>query len=53
MSKDGVRIQPVVDTTKVVLTTFTTLTFVLLWLGRLLGDRRRASFRKLRKAMHK
>ncbi|HZO72512.1 MAG TPA: spore germination protein GerW family protein [Ktedonobacteraceae bacterium] len=53
MSKDGVRVQPVVDATKVVLTTFATLTFILLWIGRLLGDRRRASLRKLRKAMQR
>lgn len=53
MSKDGVRVQPIVDATKVALTTFTTITFVFLWLGRLLGMRRRASFRRLRKAMQK
>ncbi len=36
MSKDGVRVEPVLDLTKIVLATFTTGAFVLLWIGRLM-----------------
>ena len=35
MSNDGVRVEPVLDLTRIVLATFTTGAFMLVWLGRL------------------
>jgi len=40
MSKDGVRVEPVLDLTKIVLAMFTTGAFVLLWIGRLMRPMR-------------
>jgi uncharacterized spore protein YtfJ len=54
MTKDGVRIEPVLDLTKVALASFTTGAFMLFWLGRLFGLGRKdkgPSFSQLRKAV--
>ena len=56
MTKEGVRIEPVLDLTKVVLATFTTGAFMLFWFGRLTGLSRKGknkgpSFSQLRKAV--
>ena len=54
MTKDGVRVEPVLDLTKVVLATFTTGAFMLFWFGRLMGLGRKGkgpSFSKLEKAI--
>ncbi|HLX57853.1 MAG TPA: spore germination protein GerW family protein [Ktedonobacteraceae bacterium] len=54
MSKDGVRIEPVLDLTKITLAAFTTGTFMLLWIGRLIGPGRKGkgpSFSKLARAV--
>ena len=54
MTKDGVRVEPVLDLTKVVLAAFTTGAFMLFWLGRLTGLGRKGkgpSFSKLEKAI--
>ena len=40
ITKEGVRIEPVYDLTKIVLATLTTGTFILLWVGRLFLMRR-------------
>ena len=54
MTKDGVRVEPVLDLTKIVLATFTTGAFMLMWFGRLFGLGRRGkapSFSKLEKSI--
>jgi len=54
MTKEGVRIEPVLDLTKVVLATFTTGAFMLFWFGRLTGLGRKdkgPSFSQLTKAV--
>ncbi len=56
MSPEGVRVKPIIDTTKVVLAAFTTATFILLWLGRLIrvtgADKgKNLSFTRLKKAI--
>jgi uncharacterized spore protein YtfJ len=54
MTKDGVRIEPVLDLTKVVLAAFTTGAFMLFWFGRLTGLSRKdkgPSFSQLKKAI--
>ena len=35
MTRDGVRVEPVLDLTKIVLATFSTAAFILFWIGRL------------------
>lgn len=50
VSPDGVKVEPIVDATKVALAGLTTVGFMLLWLARL-NFRRRASFAGFRKAM--
>jgi len=54
MTKEGVRIEPILDLTKVVLAAFTTGAFMLFWFGRLtrLGRKGKApSFSQLKKAV--
>jgi len=54
MTKEGVRIEPVLDLTKVVLAAFTTGAFMLFWFGRLTGLGRKdksPSFSQLTKAV--
>ncbi|GAC1564861.1 MAG: hypothetical protein NVS3B14_00820 [Ktedonobacteraceae bacterium] len=54
ISKEGVRVEPVLDLTKVALASLTTGAFMLLWLGRLirLGSKGKGpSFSQLRKAV--
>jgi uncharacterized spore protein YtfJ len=54
MSREGVRIEPVLDMTKVVLAAITTGAFMLVWFGRLTGLNRKSkgpSFSQLRKAV--
>lgn len=54
MTKEGVRIEPVLDLTKVVLASFTTGAFMLFWFGRLTGLGRKdkgPSFSQLRNAI--
>ena len=56
LSPKGVHVQPILDTTKVVLTTFTTAIFLLTWLGRLGraargGRGKEPSFAQLKKAI--
>lgn len=54
MTKEGVRIEPVLDLTKVVLAAFTTGAFMLFWFGRLTGLGRKdksPSFSQLTRAV--
>jgi uncharacterized spore protein YtfJ len=54
MTKDGVRIEPVLDLTKVALAAFTTGAFMLFWFGRLFGMGRKdkgPSFSQLKRAV--
>ena len=54
MTKDGVRVEPVLDLTKVVLAAFTTGAFMLFWFGRLTGLSRKdkgPSFSQFRKVV--
>lgn len=54
MTKDGVRVEPVLDLTKVVLAAFTTGAFMLFWFGRLTGLSRKdkgPSFSQLKRAV--
>jgi uncharacterized spore protein YtfJ len=54
MTKEGVRVEPVLDLTKVVLASMTTGAFMLFWFGRLTGLGRKAkgpSFSQLKKAV--
>ena len=54
MSRDGVRVEPVLDLTKVVLASFTTGAFMLFWFSRLIGLGRKdrgPSFSQLKKAV--
>jgi uncharacterized spore protein YtfJ len=54
MTKEGVRVEPVLDLTKVVLASFTTGAFMLFWFGRLTGLGRKdkgPSFSQLKKAV--
>ena len=54
MTKEGVRIEPVLDLTKVALAAFTTGAFMLVWFGRLTGLGRKGkgpSFSQLKKAV--
>src|SRR5713101_510950 len=54
MTKEGVRVEPVLDLTKVVLAAFTTGAFMLFWFGRLTGLGRKGkspSFSQLTKAV--
>jgi uncharacterized spore protein YtfJ len=55
MSKNGVRVEPVLDLTKIVLATFTTGGFMLIWLGRLIrtgrSSKKGPSFSRLKKAI--
>lgn len=54
MTKDGVRVEPVLDLTKIVLASFTTGAFMLFWFGRLFGMGRKnkgPSFSQLRRAV--
>lgn len=54
MTKDGVRVEPVLDLTKVVLAAFTTGAFMLFWFGRLTGLSRKdkgPSFAQLKRAV--
>ena len=58
MSPDGVRVEPILDMTKVVLATFTTATFVLIQLSRLMRLTRtdkgkKPSFPRLKKAIER
>jgi uncharacterized spore protein YtfJ len=54
MTKEGVRVEPVLDLTKIVLASFTTGAFMLLWFGRLFGMGRKnkgPSFFQVRRAV--
>lgn len=54
MTKDGVRVEPILDLTKVALAAFTTGAFMLFWFGRLFGLGRKdkgPSFSQLKKAV--
>ena len=54
MTKDGVRVEPVLDLTKVTLAAFTTGAFMLFWFGRLFGLGRKdksPSFSQLKRAV--
>ncbi len=54
MTKEGVRVEPVLDLTKVVLASFTTGAFMLFWFGRLTGLGRKdkgPSFSQLKRAV--
>jgi|SRR5450759_4665626 uncharacterized spore protein YtfJ len=54
MTKEGVRVEPVLDLTKVVLASMTTGAFMLFWFGRLTGLGRKdkgPSFSQLKKAV--
>jgi uncharacterized spore protein YtfJ len=54
MTKEGVRVEPVLDLTKVVLASMTTGAFMLFWFGRLTGLGRKAkgpSFAQLKRAV--
>ena len=54
MTKDSVRVEPVLDLTKVVLAAFTTGAFMLFWFGRLTGLSRKdkgPSFSQLKRAV--
>lgn len=54
VTKDGVRVEPVLDLTKVVLASFTTGAFMLFWFGRLFGLGRKdkgPSFSQLKRAV--
>ena len=54
VTRDGVRVEPILDLTKVALAGLTTGAFMLLWLGRLIGLGRKGkgpSFSKLEKAI--
>jgi uncharacterized spore protein YtfJ len=54
MTREGVRIEPVLDLTKVTLAAFTTGAFMLFWLGRLSGLTRKGkspSFSQLKRAI--
>jgi uncharacterized spore protein YtfJ len=54
ITKEGVRIEPVYDLTKIVLATLTTGTFILLWVGRLFLMRRSSrgpSLSKIRRSI--
>jgi len=54
MSQEGVRIEPIIDLTKIALASLTTGAFVLFWLsrlGRATRDKKRSSFPQLKKAI--
>lgn len=54
MTRDGVRVEPVLDLTKIALASFTTGAFMLFWFGRLFGLGRKGkgpSFSQLEKAI--
>jgi uncharacterized spore protein YtfJ len=58
ISRDGVRVEPILDLTKVVLATFTTAAFILYWTGQLIRMRRSnkgrgPSFSKFRRAVER
>jgi uncharacterized spore protein YtfJ len=54
ITKEGVRVEPIFDLTKIVLASLTTGTFILLWVGRLFLMKRSGrgpSFSKLRRSI--
>lgn len=54
ISSDGVRVEPIMDMTKIALAGLSTGAFILLWLGRLIRADRKSkepSFRQLRKSI--
>jgi uncharacterized spore protein YtfJ len=56
ITKDGVRVEPIFDLTRIVLASLTTGAFMLFWIGRLFfvkGSRKGPSFSQLRRAIER
>jgi uncharacterized spore protein YtfJ len=54
ITKEGVRVEPIFDFTKIVLAAFTTGTFILLWVGRLMKSSGKGpSFSQIRRAIER
>lgn len=56
ITKDGVRVEPIFDLTRIVLASLTTGAFILFWVGRLFfmkGNKKGPSFSQLRRVIEK